>query len=64
MVSEATRVQLRAMLEEIRDGTFAREWAGEVAKGKVWLRERVEQAAGHPLEEARRRVLAAGEERP
>jgi len=64
VVSEATRSELRAMLEEIRDGSFAREWAGEVAKGKVWLRERVEQAAAHPLEEARRRVLAAGEERP
>jgi ketol-acid reductoisomerase len=64
VVSEATRTELRAMLDEIRDGTFAREWAGEVAKGKVWLRERAEQAAAHPLEEARRRVLEAGEERP
>jgi ketol-acid reductoisomerase len=64
VVSEATRSELRAMLDEIRDGAFAREWAAEVAQGKVWLRERVEQAAGHPLEEARRRVLQAGEEHP
>ena len=64
VVSEATRSELRAMLDEIRDGSFAREWAAEVAKGKVWLRERVEQAAAHPLEEARRRVLEAGEEHP
>ena len=64
VVSDATRAQLRAMLDEIRDGSFAREWAEEVAKGKVWLRRRSEQAAGHPLEEARRRVLEAGEERP
>jgi ketol-acid reductoisomerase len=64
VVSKATRGELRAMLDEIRDGVFAREWAAEVAQGKVWLRERVEQAAGHPLEEARRRVLEAGEEHP
>ena len=64
VVSEATRSELRAMLDEIRDGAFAREWAAEVAKGRVWLRERVEQAAAHPLEQARRRVLEAGEEHP
>ena len=63
IVNEATRRELRAMLAEIRDGSFAREWASEVAKGKGWLRERSEQAACHPLEEARRRVLEAGEER-
>jgi ketol-acid reductoisomerase len=63
IVNEATRRELRAMLEEIRDGSFAREWAAEVAKGKGWLRERSEQAALHPLEAARRRVLEAGEER-
>jgi ketol-acid reductoisomerase len=63
VVGEATRRELRAMLEEIRDGAFAREWAAEVAKGKGWLRARSEEAEKHPLEEARRRVVAAGEER-
>jgi ketol-acid reductoisomerase len=64
VVNETTRRELRAMLDEIRDGSFARDWAREVAGGKAWLRERTEQAAKHPLEEARRRVLAAGEEGP
>jgi len=64
VVNETTRRELRAMLEEIRDGSFAREWAAEVANGKSWLRARTDQAAKHPLEEARRRVLEAGEERP
>ena len=64
VVGEATRRELRAILDEIRDGSFAREWAGEVAKGTIWLRERAEQAAAHPLEEARRRVLEAGGEHP
>ena len=64
VVNETTRRELRTMLEEIRDGSFAREWAAEVARGKGWLRERTGQAAKHPLEEARRRVLEAGEEGP
>jgi ketol-acid reductoisomerase len=64
IVNQTTRRELRAMLEEIRDGSFAREWAAEVAKGKGWLRERAEQAAKHPLEEARRWILGAGEESP
>jgi len=63
VVGGAARRELRAMLEEIQNGAFARQWAEEVAKGKVWLEERVEQAARHPLEEARRRVLEAGGER-
>ena len=64
IVGEATRREMSAMLDEIRDGRFAREWAAEVAKGKGWLTERAAQAAGHPLEEARRRVLEAGGEGP
>jgi ketol-acid reductoisomerase len=64
VVGEATRAELRAMLDEIRDGTFAREWAAEVAGGKAWLRERAERAAAHPLEEARRRALGPGEDLP
>jgi len=62
VVGEAARREMRAMLEEIRSGAFARDWAAEVARGKGWLRARVEEAARHPLEEARRRVLEAGEE--
>jgi ketol-acid reductoisomerase len=64
VVNEVTRSEMRAMLDEIRDGSFAREWAAEVAEGKGWLRERTGQAAAHPLEQARRRVLEMGEKRP
>jgi ketol-acid reductoisomerase len=62
VVSEETRRELEAILEEIRSGVFAREWAAEVAGGKAGLTDRCEQAARHPLEEARRRVLEAWEE--
>jgi ketol-acid reductoisomerase len=64
VVNQTTRRELGTILEEIRDGSFAREWAAEVAKGKGWLREQTEQAAKHPLEEAGRRVLEAGQEHP
>jgi ketol-acid reductoisomerase len=62
IVSEAVRREMRTVLDEIRDGAFAREWAEEVAKGKGWLTEQVERGARHPVEEARRRVLAARDE--
>jgi ketol-acid reductoisomerase len=61
IVDDGTRRELGRMLEEIRGGQFAREWAAEVASGGGWLRERAERAASHPLEEARRRVLEASE---
>ena len=64
IVDEGTRRELRRVLEEIRSGAFAREWAAEVAAGGGRLRERAERAARHPLEEARRRVLEAGEGSP
>ena len=64
VVSEATRAELRRMLEEVRDGRFARDWAAEAAAGGAWLKERAAAAARHPLEEARRRVLEATEGAP
>jgi ketol-acid reductoisomerase len=57
VVGEATRREMRAMLEEIRDGTFARQWAADVAAGNPELRELTARAADHPLEDARRRVV-------
>ena len=60
VVGEGARRELEAMLDEIRDGSFAREWAAEVARGKVGLRERADRAAAHPLEQARQRLFTAG----
>jgi ketol-acid reductoisomerase len=61
IVNDGTRLEMKRMLEEIRSGQFAREWAAQSARGGAWLKERAEQAARHPLEEARRRVLEASE---
>ena len=57
VVGAESRRAMREILAEIRSGAFAREWQSEVAAGRPRLRELVERAARHPLEEARRRAL-------
>ena len=58
VIGAAAREAMTALLEQIRSGAFAGEWAREVAGGRRWLDREVERAAGHPIEEARRRALA------
>ncbi len=60
VVGEAARAAMAALLDEIRSGAFAREWADEVARGRPVLDAEVTRAAGHPIEEARRRALGGG----
>jgi ketol-acid reductoisomerase len=57
VVGEASRREMRAILEEIRSGAFAREWAAQAASGAGALSGEVERAAAHPMEGARRRAL-------
>jgi len=57
VIGEATRTEMRRILEEIRSGAFAREWRDEVAGGKRWLDDASEKAAHHPLERARKSAL-------
>jgi ketol-acid reductoisomerase len=60
VVGEPARAAMAALLDEIRSGAFAREWADEVARGRPRLDAEVTRAARHPIEEARRRALAGG----
>ena len=65
VIGEPSRAAMRALLEEIRSGAFAREWAAEAAAGGPRLAGEVARAAAHPIEEARRRALGgAGEDGP
>jgi ketol-acid reductoisomerase len=57
VVGEASRSEMKAILEEIRSGTFAHEWAAEAARGPGRLAAEIERALKHPMEEARRRAL-------
>jgi ketol-acid reductoisomerase len=59
VVGEASRAQMRAILEEIRGGAFAREWTDEVGGGGRWLAAALRRAGRHPIESARRRALGA-----
>ena len=57
VVGEASRSAMRAALEEIRSGEFAREWAAEAAAGRRRLDALVATARAHPIEAARRAAL-------
>ena len=60
VVGEASRAEMARLLEEIRSGAFAREWAAEVAAGRPRLDALVEQAARHPVERTRTAALGPG----
>jgi len=40
VVTDETRKEMRRMLEEIKDGTYARNWIDENRKGRPWFNER------------------------
>lgn len=61
IVGEATRTQMRAMLEEIRNGAFALELAREIREGRPTIARETARAAAHPMEAARRRALGLPE---
>jgi ketol-acid reductoisomerase len=60
VIGAASRAAMERLLDEIRSGAFAREWAAEVAQGRARLDGEVSRAARHPIEEARRRALGGG----
>jgi ketol-acid reductoisomerase len=59
VVGEASREAMAALLDEIRSGAFAREWAEEFARGTPRLDAEVARAAAHPIERARAEALGA-----
>ena len=60
VIGEASRASLRAMLDEIRSGAFAREWLAEVEAGKPTLTRLLAAGDADPIEEGRRRALGDG----
>jgi ketol-acid reductoisomerase len=58
VIGPASRAAMETILDEIRSGSFAREWIQEVAAGRARLDELSAREAAHPIEEARRRALA------
>jgi len=64
VIGPAVRAAMESILDEVRDGTFAREWRGEIASGAGRLQALVEATRQHPIELARRRALEAVPARP
>lgn len=54
VVSDETRLLLRSLLGEVRDGSFAREWMEESAAGLPRYQPLLEREREHPFEEAAR----------
>ena len=59
LISEDVRTEMRRILEEVRDGRFAREWLDEHAAGAPRLQALEAEEARHPMEDAGRRVRGA-----
>jgi ketol-acid reductoisomerase len=58
IITEATRQEMRRLLREVQDGTFAREWILENQAGRPVLEARRREEAQHPIEEVGRRLRA------
>ena len=70
IITDETRAEMRRILEEIRDGTFAEEWIAENRSGRNRFNELRRKGAEHPIEavgaELRAMMpwIAAGTTRP
>jgi ketol-acid reductoisomerase len=58
IVTEATRVEMRKMLAEIQDGTYAKLWLDENAKGRPWFNKRRAEERTQLLEKVGRELRA------
>jgi len=56
VVNESTRVRMRRMLEEVRDGTFAKEWMDEAEAGYPNFTRMRRESRAHPIEEVGRQL--------
>ena len=51
IVTEATKAEMKRILAEIKDGTFAREWVAEDDAGRPQFTKYAEEAKNHPIEQ-------------
>ncbi|RMH41224.1 MAG: ketol-acid reductoisomerase [Deltaproteobacteria bacterium] len=50
VITDATRAEMKRMLAEIQDGTYARNWIEENAKGRPWFEQQRRREREHPIE--------------
>jgi ketol-acid reductoisomerase len=58
VINGASRKAMREILEEIRNGTFAREWIAENANGCPNYKALLERDLAHPIESVGKRLRA------
>ncbi|HWP99494.1 MAG TPA: ketol-acid reductoisomerase [Vicinamibacterales bacterium] len=58
IVTERTREEMRRMLAEIRDGSYARKWIAENEAGRPWFNARRREEQRHPIEQVGARLRA------
>jgi ketol-acid reductoisomerase len=58
LVTDETRKEMRRMLGEIQDGTYARKWIAEDRNGRPWFNETRAREADHPIEEVGAKLRA------
>jgi ketol-acid reductoisomerase len=58
IITEATRTEMRQLLKEIQDGTYARTWIGENEQGRPWFNAIRKAEQTQPLEEVGVRLRA------
>jgi len=56
VITDETRAEMRKILGEIQDGTFAKEWVGEDDAGRPNFQKLVEQGEQHPIEEVGKKL--------
>jgi ketol-acid reductoisomerase len=56
VITDSTREEMRKILAEIQDGTFANEWVSEDDAGRPNFQKLVEQGEQHPIEEVGKKL--------
>jgi ketol-acid reductoisomerase len=56
IISEETKKEMKKILAEVKDGSFAKEWIAESAKGKPNLKKFEERDKNHPIEVVGRKL--------
>jgi ketol-acid reductoisomerase len=58
LITEETRNEMRRMLKEIQDGTYARNWIAEDKNGRPWFNETRQREQQHKIEEVGAKLRA------
>jgi len=58
IVTEATREEMRKILREVQDGTYARSWVLENLAGRPWFNTMRQREREHPIEQVGKKLRA------